>query len=204
MIRSVLEAHRERGTLHKALECPCRDEQGIYRVPLLHHIITLGDEGAPPRERVAIARLLVKEFGADAISAYACGDVATPLLTAVSQGEVELMDFLISGKSALRSELLLSPCFSYIFPLSTFVLRPCSSTLPSDRHPDSSFFALSFFPLPFCFPFAECGASPDDPNENARFTPLQLLLMLGRWGQMAPAGVRVEGGQVAAAEERQP
>jgi hypothetical protein len=98
MIRSVLEAHCERGTLYKALECPCRDEQGIYRVPLLHHIITLGDEGAPPRERVAIARLLVKEFGADAVSAYACGDVATPLLTAVSQGEVELMDFLISGK----------------------------------------------------------------------------------------------------------
>jgi len=44
MIRSVLEAHRERGMLHKALECPCRDEHGMYRIPLLHHIFTLGDE----------------------------------------------------------------------------------------------------------------------------------------------------------------
>jgi len=123
----------------------------MYRIPLLHHIITLGDEGAPPRERVAVARLLVKEFGADPVSAYAWGDVATPLLTALSQGEMEIMDFLISGKSALRSEFLYLLAFplSFFFPPFCCILaRPPSLATASG----SSFLALPLPSLSSSFP----------------------------------------------------
>jgi len=67
--------------------------------PLLHHITTSNLQEATPEAKVAAARLVVKDFGADAISHYPCNSVnLSPLNIAASHGALEMMDFLISGR----------------------------------------------------------------------------------------------------------
>lgn len=115
MLWVYLEAHRERGTLIKALEfpCGCGGEEGEpNRHPLLHHVIISTHDSAT----VAITRLLVKESGADAVAHYPCSpyDEVTPLLASASLGNAGMMEFLISGRSTCLRPLftLLSPSLS--------------------------------------------------------------------------------------------
>ena len=103
MLRICLEAHRIHGTLHEALESPCQtyDGRDILTKPLLEHVIVSRKGGVTPEAKVATARLLVKEFGADPLACYPdFTDVASHLHTAASLAQVELMEFLILGTSS--------------------------------------------------------------------------------------------------------
>lgn len=128
MLRIYLEAHRIHGTLHEPLELPCQcyDGGGVFTKPLLEHVIMSQKVGVTPEARVATARLLVKEFGADPLACYPDSlDVASHLRTAASLAQVELMEFLILGRSSVLSfsplSLALLPSLSIDLLLSRAV-----------------------------------------------------------------------------------
>lgn len=151
MLRVCLEAHRKRGTLDKALEFPCgAGGEGGPGYPLLHHVIISPYESATPEAKVATARLLVKEFGADAVAHYAQGspyDEVTPLLVSASLGNVEMMEFLISGRSVCL-RLLSSLYSSSLFLTYALFLPITGAHIPSEENVPSTSYQLGIpFPL---------------------------------------------------------
>ena len=130
VLRILLEAHRARGTLTKALESPCRAANGTFS-PLIHHAV-YNFFDATLDARLATVRMLVEEFGVDT-SAYYPGafDEVLPLLTAAFVGEVAVMDLLICGRYVPVSPPLSPSPFPVPFDLSaSFIIPFCHSCLP--------------------------------------------------------------------------